>query len=387
MVTTLRPHPAGTPASPRHRCIGSQGRRYRCAARFPRPPFNPYVRLSGSKLSARTGSPMMSLVTFLKAALRSRTVGFPESGSDLGSARHLSENRPAHACGGLSADPHTPLAPVVCPSPRQRDQDSAQVMVDGRRVVHRPGGFPAGLDVRRPGRPPEGRLDRVVPAMSSRVPGSLATQCPGPLCPPGVLPGCYPRSERPHGSPGRALPLRHRSYGPMRQTKTLRPPRIPPCARGLCRLLSAPAGRWPFPTLSLRPLRRCSDPYPATLLGCTCPFLHREHRSHPTGNGFDAQIYPHTATSVGSRLSRLQSFDHLRAPTLARPPGCSDRGAVGATHSTPGRRAFHTTQNPAGHPHRAVASLHVRHGQLTWLDSHQLGRSLVGCSFPHTASR
>ena len=26
-------------------------------------------------------------------------------------------------------------------------------------------------------------------------------------------------------------------------------------------------------------------------------------------------------------------------------------------------------------------------GQLTWLDSHQLGRSLVGCSFPHTAYR
>ena len=29
-----------------------------------------------------------------------------------------------------------------------------------------------------------------------------------------------------------------------------------------------------------------------------------------------------------------------------------------------------------------MASLHVRHGQLTWLDSHQLGRSLVGRSFP-----
>ena len=130
----------------------------------------------------------MSLVTFLKAALRSRTVGFPESGSDLGSAHHLSENRPAHACGSLSADPHAPLAPVVCLSPRRGDQDPTRVMVDGRRVVHRPGGFPAGLDVRRPGRPPEGRLDRVVPAMSSRVPGSLATQCPGPLCPPRVLP-------------------------------------------------------------------------------------------------------------------------------------------------------------------------------------------------------
>lgn len=34
--------------------------------------------------------------------MRSRTVGFPESGSDLGSAHHLSESRPAQRCGSLS---------------------------------------------------------------------------------------------------------------------------------------------------------------------------------------------------------------------------------------------------------------------------------------------
>lgn len=54
---------------------------------------------------------------------------------------------------------------------------------------------------------------------------------------------------------------------------------------------------------------------------------------------------------------------------------------------TPSRQAFHTTQNPAGYPIRAVALLRVRHGQLTRLDSHQLGRSIVGCSLPHTAYR
>ena len=58
-----------------------------------------------------------------------------------------------------------------------------------------------------------------------------------------------------------------------------------------------------------------------------------------------------------------------------------------AAHKTLGRQAFHTTHRPAGYPDRDVASLHVRHGQLTWLDSHQLGRSLVGCSLPHTALR
>ena len=119
------------------------------------------------------------------------------------------------------------------------------------------------------------------------------------------------------------------------------------CARGLFRLSPVPAGRWPFPTLSLRPLCRCSDPYPAALLGCTCPFLHRGHRPHPTGNGFGARIYPHMAPSVGSRISWLQSFDHLRAPALARPPDCSDRDVC-----TPGPQAFHTTHRPAGYPNR-----------------------------------
>jgi hypothetical protein len=55
--------------------------------------------------------------------------------------------------------------------------------------------------------------------------------------------------------------------------------------------------------------------------------------------------------------------------------------------TAPGRQAFHTTHRPAGYPRRDVASLHVRHGQLTWPDFHRLGRGLVGCSFPHTAYR
>jgi hypothetical protein len=144
--------------------------------------------LSGSKLSARTSTPLARLVTFLKAALRSRTVGFPESGSDLGSAHHLSERGPAHRCGSLSADPHTPLAPMVCLPPRREDQDTSQVMDDGRWVVHQPVGFPSGLDICHHDRPPDGRLDQAHPVMSAHGLGSLATQCPGLLCPPGALP-------------------------------------------------------------------------------------------------------------------------------------------------------------------------------------------------------
>ena len=39
-----------------------------------------------------------------------------------------------------------------------------------------------------------------------------------------------------------------------------------PISAGLCRLLSAPAGRWPFPTLSPQSVSRRLDPYPAAFL-------------------------------------------------------------------------------------------------------------------------
>ena len=207
--------------------------------------------------------------------------------------------------------------------------------------------------------------------------------CRGHRVPRAPLPGTgVTRAEAASRPPGGALPPRRRSYGLMRQTTTLPTPRLAPCAQGLCRLSPVPAGRWPFPTLSLRPLCRCSDPYPAALLGCACPLLHRGHRPHPTGDGFGARIDPHMQLRWGAvfrgcshsiTFGLLHSLGPQTAPTAAP--------------KAPGRQAFHTTHRPAGYPHRDVASLHVRHGQLTWLDFHQLGRSLVGCSFPHTALR
>jgi hypothetical protein len=66
--------------------------------RFQLPPVEPCMRLSGSKLSARTSPPQAGRVTFLKAALRSRTVGFPESGSDVMKERGLRSSCPSRAC-------------------------------------------------------------------------------------------------------------------------------------------------------------------------------------------------------------------------------------------------------------------------------------------------
>jgi hypothetical protein len=60
-----------------------------------------------------------------------------------------------------------------------------------------------------------------------------------------------------------------------------------------------------------------------------------------------------------------------------RPPYCAYR-----CDFSQGSQAVYTTHRPEGYPFWDVASLRVRHEQLTPLDFHQLDRSLVGCS-PH----
>lgn len=329
-------------------------------------------------MSARAGEASTSPATFLKAPLRSRTVGFPESGSGLGSARHLSKAWPAHRCGSSSADPHTPLAPMVCQPPSRENSRQTRVRPDGRRVVHRLVGFPPGLDVRRHDRL-GGRLDRVVPVMSFRACVSLATEYPGLLCPRGALSrgGTASRAAWEGITPPSSL---LRAHAPDRN-----PPRasdsslcawslqvaVSPCwETALPDVISATLAQVPGPIPRRAPWLRLSVPSPGTPVS---PHGKRVRRADlpPHGN-FGGEPY------IEAAVIRLPSGSYTRsAPRLLRPQ----------RHLAPGRRAFHTTQNPAGYPVRAVASLHVRHGQLTWLDSHQLGRSLVGCSFPHTAYR
>ncbi len=94
---------------------------------------------------------------------------------------------------------------------------------------------------------------------------------------------------------------------------------------GLRRLLRAPAANRPFPTLSLQSLPRCLDPYPAAISRCTCSFLPGRRRPHLTKDRFGSPDNPCMATSTGGLISGLQSFTHVQAPRLARPPGCSRR--------------------------------------------------------------
>ena len=126
--------------------------------------------------------------------------------------------------------------------------------------------------------------------------------------------------------------------------------------RGLCRLLSAPAGSGTFPALSLQSLCRCSDPYPVTPCWCARPLLPSRHRTHPSGNEFVAPYCPCGSFSKepvfrGCSHSLMFGLPHSLGPQAA--PTAESQG-------TPGGRALYTTQNSVGYLPRAVASLRTR---------------------------
>jgi hypothetical protein len=55
-----------------------------------------------------------------------------------------------------------------------------------------------------------------------------------------------------------------------------------PLTMGLCRLWSAPAARWPFPTLSLRLFPSMLGPLPRRRVRCIYPLLPQPHRPSPS---------------------------------------------------------------------------------------------------------
>ena len=106
----------------------------------------------------------------------------------------------------------------------------------------------------------------------------------------------------------------------------LPPPRasVVPSTPGLCRLLSAPAGRRTFPTLSLRICPYVLGPLPRWLLRCSYPFLPSRHRPSPRSDRVGAPPCPCSDFSTAP-FSRLQSFTHVQARRCAHHPGRSYR--------------------------------------------------------------
>jgi hypothetical protein len=126
-------------------------------------------------------------------------------------------------------------------------------------------------------------------------------------------------------SPGRALPLRHRSYWLMRQTKIL-PPIPVPFVDGSSQVVANPCWKMALPDVIsaflvwvLGPIPRdvTSVHVPVSSRGATAIAQGARSSAHPT--------IPAKQFQRGVQISRLQSFTHVQAPTLDRPPGCSHR--------------------------------------------------------------
>ena len=103
------------------------------------------------------------------------------------------------------------------------------------------------------------------------------------------------------------------------------PNQIPPAVfdltitTGLCRLSPVPAGRWPFPTLSLQSLRRRLDPYPAVSLWCSCSLLPRGQRPHIQRHTFGTLNNPYNATSTGKVFRGCSHSLMFRLPRSLAP--------------------------------------------------------------------
>ena len=174
--------------------------------------------------------------TFLQAPLRSRKAGFPRSGSDLGmSSLSLSSRRVAQVLAGIH--------------PTER------------WFTHRL--VPASRCGVLSAQSPSATLGP--PSAQSHFASGRRYRLEGDMC--CLLEEHYPFVVARTGSCARPV--------------VLHPASASPRSDGLCRLLPAPAGHRPFPTLSLPILPHVSGPLLRLLPGCACPLLPPRHWPSP----------------------------------------------------------------------------------------------------------
>ena len=168
--------------------------------------------------------------------------------------------------------------------------------------------------------------------------------------------------------PRRALPLLRRSYGLMRQTKTL-PPTPVPLADGSLQVVASPRGEMALPDVISEFLVQVLGPIPRDVL-----LVHSPVSSQETTASHLVERVSHIACPRQCSFSRGAVFEAAvirscsgpctRSASRLHPP--RDRTSIS------GGQALYTAQNSAGYPGRAAASLRTRFGQLVRLDSHQL---------------
>ena len=151
--------------------------------------------------------------------------------------------------------------------------------------------------------------------------GREPAKCREPLGAAGVLP-------HRRGSPGssrRALPLLLRSDGLMRQAKSLSPTSGFPWSGESLQVVASPCCEMALPDVISAILAQALGPPTPRCPSDALTRFFSEGFGLPQGDkGSALRMFPATA-SAGRTISGLQSFSNVRAPVLARPPGCSHR--------------------------------------------------------------
>ena len=137
-----------------------------------------------------------------------------------------------------------------------------------------------------------------------------------------------------------------------------------PGPSGLCRLLRAPAGRRPFPTLSLRSLHGCLGPYPVAIKRCISPLLPARHRPLLRVKKIGLRTLFRNAALCGGSSRGCNHSVMFRLPCLLGPQAAPTMRALCPSR----RRAVYTGQDLRRYRSQAPASLRVRTGQLTRQD-------------------
>ena len=172
------------------------------------------------------------------------------------------------------------------------------------------------------------------------------------LCPLKALPlgGWRPAPPR------RALPLLHRSYGLMRQTKTL-PPVPVPFADGSLQVVANPCWEMVLPDVISRFLVQVLGPIPRDVL-----LVHSPVSSQKTPASHLVERVSHIACSRQCSFSRGANFE-AAVIRLCSGPCTHSASRLHSPQDRPsisGGQALYTTQNSVGYLPRAVASLRTR---------------------------
>jgi len=227
-------------------------------------------------------------------------------------------HEPFRRMGNLSAGAHTPLHSTVCSQFRSR-------------------------------RPKVGSVPNSPPGAAKR---------PGPLCTSRVL----PLTSRRRTPRRRALPRLHRSYQPMRQTKTLPSTWLSLIRRAFAGCRQSLLGVGPSRRYLCKLYTGTRPPAPSLFPSAYARFFLENIGLATAGMKLGSRNDPCNATSAGGKISGLQAFRYVRVPVFASPPGCTHRWSSeplrAARTFTPrnGRVVTHANRGIATRLNRAIGA-------------------------------